>query len=277
MKTRQQKKPTTEAQRHREKKDEFPKLGASVGRSWILVANTIVAAFLLASLLGCSRSKPAAQGPKPTAFGTAIAEVSGGKQVASVGSQLDQPLVVQVNDDQGNGVTGAAVTLHGPAGVIFTPSSGLTDASGQFTATVSLGETEGRYRLRAMTPAKNGKRVEVALEEIALGYQQNLGSQVARQYCVRCHDPESTRERVSNFDNLDPKPHAFTDGAILNKLSDADLTAIITHGGPALGRSPQMPPYGSTLTTSEIHALVGYLRAVADPPYHAAGVVYAQK
>lgn len=239
--------------------------------------HVIVVAVLAGSLLACSRSKSTVQAPKATASGAAIVEVSGGKQIDGVGSQLDQPVVVQVNDEQGNGVTGALVTLHGPAGVTFGPANGLTDSSGQFTATVSLGATEGRYRLTATTPAKNGKPLDVTLDEIALGYQPILGSELSRQYCARCHDPESTRERVSNFDNLDPKPHAFTDGAVLNKLSDSDLTAIITHGGPALGRSAQMPPYGYTLSKNEIQALTSYIRAVADPPYHASGVIYAQK
>lgn len=237
----------------------------------------IVAALLSGSLLGCSRSKPPAEGPKPTAHGTAIAEVSGGKQVASVGSQLDQPVIVQVNDAQGNGVTGALVVLHGPAGMTFIPAAGLTDSSGQFTAAVSLGEAAGRYRIVAATPAKDGRPIEAALDEIALGYEQVLGRELTRQYCVRCHDPESTRERVSNFDNLDPKPHAFTDGAALNKFTDSELIAIITHGGPALNRSPQMPPYGYTLTKNDTQALVSYIRAVTDPPYRASGVVYAQK
>lgn len=237
----------------------------------------IIAALLLGMLPGCSRSRPAAQGPKPTAYGTAIVEVSGGKQVASVGSRLDQAVVVQVNDQQGSGVAGALVALHGPAGVTFTPGSGLTDSSGQFTASVSLGETAGRYRIVASTPDKNGKPIEAALDEIALGYEQDLGRELAGQYCVRCHDPESSRERVSNFDNLDPKPHAFTDGAALNKLSDSDLIAIMTHGGPALSRSPQMPPYGYTLSKNDTQALLSYIRAIADPPYHAAGLVYAQK
>jgi mono/diheme cytochrome c family protein len=129
----------------------------------------------------------------------------------------------------------------------------------------------------AGTLAKNGKPIEATLGEIALGYEQDLGRELAGQYCVRCHDTESTRERVSNFDNLDPKPHVFTDCAALNKLSDSDLIAIITHGGPALSRSPQMPPYGYTLSKNEIQALTSYIRAVADPPYHASGVIYAHK
>ncbi|HXZ26539.1 MAG TPA: c-type cytochrome [Terriglobales bacterium] len=237
---------------------------------------TIFAALLFLAA-GCSRSRPAAPALQPTGWGTAITEASGGKQAAGVGMLLDQPVVVQVNDAQGSGVTGAAVTMQGPAGVRFDPASGLTDSSGQFTTSVSLGGVAGRYQITAWTADKSGKRVELKLEEIALGYQEGLGQQFNRQYCSRCHDPESTPERVSNYDNLTTKPHAFTEGDTLNKMSEADLTAIISHGGPALGKSPEMPSFGYTLSKSEIQALVAYVRAVSDPPYQTAGVVYAQK
>jgi mono/diheme cytochrome c family protein len=60
-------------------------------------------------------------------------------------------------------------------------------------------------------------------------------------------------------------------------MSDADLVAIISHGGPALNKSPLMPPYAYTLSKSDIQALVSYIRTVSDPPYKAAGVVYAKK
>ncbi len=78
-----------------------------------------------------------------------------------------------------------------------------------------------------------GKICELPLDEIALGYQQTVGAQLNAQYCIRCHDPESTPLRVSNMDNLSVKPHPFTEGDTLNKISDADLIAIISHGGPA--------------------------------------------
>lgn len=231
---------------------------------------------LAAGLAGCSRPAAKNPGPEAKAFGTAIAVSSGDKQVTATGMALDQPVVVQVNDAQGNGVTGAVVTFAGPPGASFQPASGLTDSSGQFTATVSLG-TSGRYQFMASTRDKGGKAVNVTLSAIALGYEETLGRQLNAQYCARCHDPESTPERVSNFDNLDPKPHAFTEGDALNKLSDADLAAIIGHGGPALGKSPSMPPYGYTLSAAEMRALVAYIRAVQDPPYRTPGVVYAQK
>jgi mono/diheme cytochrome c family protein len=59
-------------------------------------------------------------------------------------------------------------------------------------------------------------------------------------------------------------------------MSEADLASIISHGGPALNRSPEMPPYGYTLGKAEIAALVAYIRAVADPPYRSKGAFYAR-
>ena len=235
-----------------------------------------LAALWFVILIGCSRQpvKPAA--PATTAYGTAIAEISGGKQIAPAGAALDQPVVVQVNDAQGNGVTGAYVEIHAPSGVMLDAASGLTDSSGQFTTKVTLGGVAGRYQLTAITRDKGGKNYELKIEEIALDSQQVLGRQINQQYCSRCHDPESTPERVSNMDNLATKPHAFTDGESLNRISDADLTAIISHGGAALNKSAEMPPYGYTLSKSDIQALVSYIRAVADPPYPTKGVVYAK-
>ena len=230
------------------------------------------------SFAGCSRqSKVPVATAKPTALGAAIVESSGGKQTAEVGTPLGQPVVVQVNDEQGNGVTGALVTMRGPNGVAFDPASGLTDSSGQFTTNVSLGTIPGRYQITASTNTKAGKAADLKIEEIALGYQELLGSQINDQYCARCHNQDSTPERVSNYDNLDVKPHAFTEGDTLNKMSDADLTSIISHGGPALNKSALMPPYGYTLTKSDIQAVIAYIRMVSDPPYGAPGIVYAQK
>ena len=182
---------------------------------------------------------------------------------------LAQPVVVHVNDDQGTAVVGAPVTFSGPAGVSFDPAIGTTDSSGQFSTNVVLGGMAGRYQLTARTLTKAQKPVELKIEEIALGYQQQVGFQLDDKYCARCHNPESTAERVSNYDNLEVKPHPFTDGDTLNKMSDADLTAIISHGGPALNKSALMPPYGYTLSKTEIEALISYIRLISDPPYHA--------
>jgi mono/diheme cytochrome c family protein len=228
-------------------------------------------------LCACRKSPPSPPAPKSTAYGSAIIESSGGKQIAAAGTTLPQPVVVEVNDDQGAAVAGALVEFRGPAGVSFDPPAGITDSSGQFSTGVSLGSQAGRYQITANTITKSQKTAELRVDEIALGYQQILGRQLNDQYCSRCHDPESTPERVSNYDNLEVKPHPFTEGDTLNKISDADLLAIISHGGPALNRSPLMPPYAYTLNKSDIRALISYIWMVSDPPYQAFGEVYAQK
>ncbi len=225
---------------------------------------------------GCTK-KPASSALKPTGFGGALVETTGGKQVAATGTALDQPVVVQVNDEQGSAIAGALVEFSGPSGVVFDPPNGLTDSSGQLSTNVTLGGMAGHYQLTASTTSKARKRVDLKIEEIALGYQQQLGRALNEKYCARCHDPESTPERVSNYDNLETKPHPFTEGETLNKISDADLTSIISHGGPALGRSALMPPYGYTLSKAEMEALIAYIRSVSDPPYQGPGMVYAQK
>jgi mono/diheme cytochrome c family protein len=224
----------------------------------------------------CSQNRGSAPTLKPTAFGVAIVESSGGKQCAQTGMLLPQPIAVQVNDEKGSAVAGARVEFSAADGVSFDPPSALTDSSGQVITNVSLGGMAGRYQITATTVDKTHKTVDLELEEIALGYQQALGRRLNDQYCDRCHNSESSAERVSNYDNLDVKPHQFSEGNTLNRVSDADLTAIITNGGPALQKSALMPAWGNTLSKSEIQALIAYIRAVSDPPLKSSGPFYVR-
>ncbi len=234
----------------------------------------IASAVLMLVAAGCGRRSGTPQDVSK-AFGIGVVSVGGEKQAAGVGARLDQPLVVQVNDAKGAPVAGALVRFTAAGGVGLEPDHGLTGPDGQFSVTVTLGGIPGHYQITATTVTAAGKSADVRIDEIALGYQEMLGKSISDVHCIRCHDSESTPERVSNHDNLDPAPHAFTDGAALNAVSDANLLAVISHGGPALNKSPQMPPYGNTLTNAEMDALVAYLRAVADPPYRPQGVFYA--
>ena len=61
----------------------------------------------------CSSRSDDTSLPKAAAFGAAIVESSGGKQTAQTGSLLPQPVVVQVNDEQGAAVAGALVRIFG--------------------------------------------------------------------------------------------------------------------------------------------------------------------
>ena len=58
--------------------------------------------------------------------------------------------------------------------------------------------------------------------------------------------------------SLKPPPANLTK----TKLDDAGLTKIITEGGPAVGRSPTMAAFGSSLKADEIADVVAYIRTL---------------
>ena len=228
---------------------------------------------VLLLLAGCSKraSTDHAAAPAPDHYASQIVEVSGGKQVSGVGSLLPDPVVVQVNGADGSALPGAAVRFSGE-GLKFSPAQATSDSGGQVTTAVRLGSAPGDYQIEVETPKSGGGTIQVNLRETALGYEQKLGKDMNDKYCIRCHDPESTTERVSNFENLSPKPHPFNDGAALNSLRDSDLANIISRGGAGVGKSAQMAAWGATLKPAELKALVAYIRAIADPPYRTSGV-----
>ena len=110
------------------------------------------AALGLLAAAGCHRVP--SRGPAASAFGAAIVDVGGEKQTAGVDAALDQPVVAQVNDAQGNAVAGALVQFSAPDGVRFDPPSGLTGSDGQLSTKVRLGGVSGRYSLAATTRDK---------------------------------------------------------------------------------------------------------------------------
>lgn len=225
--------------------------------------------------LGCARHGRSKSSVPPAPNGATLAVVSGDKQIGTIGATLDQSVVVQVNDAQNNGIAGVGVWLTGSSRMQFNPPEGITDASGQLTTQVSLDDAPGRYQFTAHAREQSGKQLEANLTAVALGYQQTLGRELDARYCSRCHSQESTPAQVSNYDNLTTKPHAFTDGDSLNGISDANLELIITHGGAAANKSPEMPAYGNTLSNSDVKALVAYIRSISDPPYSPTGLTYA--
>lgn len=103
---------------------------------------------------------------------------------------------------------------------------------------------------------------------IPLDYQQAQGKRIFYNKCVWCH-ADSTPAGPSNRSNVTPTPALMNDGATLNGMSDEYLQNIIALGGSAMGKSAMMPPWGRTLSPGDIQALIAYIRAIAQPSYHA--------
>lgn len=105
---------------------------------------------------------------------------------------------------------------------------------------------------------------------VRLDYQQSQGKRVFYQYCVWCH-ADSSPAGPSNRSNLTPQPPLMNDGDKLNGESDEFMQNIITLGGSALGKSAMMPPYGKTLSPTDIKAVIAFTRAIAQPAYQVPG------
>ena len=83
-------------------------------------------------------------------------------------------------------------------------------------------------------------------------------------YCSQCHGLTGKGDGPNVTKDFPVSPRNFTDGNEMAKLSDADLKNVILDGGPAVSKSPMMPPWGKTLTAEEVDALVEHLRVLCN-------------
>lgn len=79
------------------------------------------------------------------------------------------------------------------------------------------------------------------------------------RFCASCHGPRG-RGDGSNARFLPVRPAVHSDSSYMSSRSDDRLFDAIYAGGYPLGRSVTMPPFGETLTRSEVWSLVRYLR-----------------
>ncbi len=85
-------------------------------------------------------------------------------------------------------------------------------------------------------------------------------------FCATCHGEEGCSAGPGAA-GLDPQPAEHCDGNYMNPLSDDHLFKVIKEGGPAVGKSPLMAPWGGTLTDDQIRDVIAFVRSIAVPPY----------
>lgn len=83
--------------------------------------------------------------------------------------------------------------------------------------------------------------------------------------CSACHGDSGKGDGPAAF-ALNPKPRNYTDCAVMSKKSDAELFKVIKEGGPAVGLSPLMAPFGSQLNDKEVRDVVAFIRSIPNPP-----------
>ncbi len=84
--------------------------------------------------------------------------------------------------------------------------------------------------------------------------------------CASCHGPRGDGDGPVAV-ALVPKPAKHHDGAYMNTLTNEHLFRVIKEGGPSVGKSPLMAPWGGMLSDKQIWDVVAFVRSIADPPY----------
>jgi cytochrome c oxidase cbb3-type subunit 3 len=91
------------------------------------------------------------------------------------------------------------------------------------------------------------------------------GRPVYGRYCAVCHGETGGGDGFNAYNvktayGVDPS--AFSDSSFMVALKDSVALAAIRGGGPAIGKSAAMPPWGRTLTANELAAVWHYARSL---------------
>ncbi|MBI4224512.1 MAG: cytochrome c [Deltaproteobacteria bacterium] len=87
-----------------------------------------------------------------------------------------------------------------------------------------------------------------------------VGKAKFEQICAACHGADGKGGGPA-AQGLAIRPRDLS----ATKRTDAELKKIIKEGGPAVGLSPLMPPWGGALSDQEIEAVLGHIRSLSKP------------
>ena len=87
------------------------------------------------------------------------------------------------------------------------------------------------------------------------------GKEIFAKSCATCHGATGKGDGAAAA-ALNPKPKDLSDKAYVSKLDDKYLFDIMAKGGPSVGKSPLMPPFGGNLKEQDIKDVVAFIRSL---------------
>ena len=87
------------------------------------------------------------------------------------------------------------------------------------------------------------------------------GAEIYQIYCIQCHGTRGDGRGV-NASAMEVLPRAHVDPVEMGARQDADLTKVITEGGPSINKSVLMPAWGHNLSAEQIEKVVRHLRVL---------------
>ncbi len=106
-----------------------------------------------------------------------------------------------------------------------------------------------------------GLALALFIVTIAVGQDAEKGKTLFAQYCGSCHGVSGKGDGPGAA-ALNPKPKDLTDPGYVKGLKDDYLRDLIVKGGPAVGKSPLMPPLGGALKGDDVKNLIAYIRSL---------------
>ena len=79
--------------------------------------------------------------------------------------------------------------------------------------------------------------------------------------CVKCHGDQGKGDGATLV-KVKGKAMDWSNKAGMSKVSDDDLTKIITEGGGAVGKSKLMPAYGKKLDEKAVKEMISFIRSM---------------
>jgi len=101
----------------------------------------------------------------------------------------------------------------------------------------------------------------ILLAAFALGLAQPQPATIPEMWdawCARCHAQDGSGKVPEPTITVEPMD--FTDCKVTSPEPDADWELAISHGGPAVGLSNEMPAFGDSLTPGQIRGFVAHMR-----------------
>ncbi len=122
--------------------------------------------------------------------------------------------------------------------------------------------------LAASTPEKkaSGSQTFVLPQKhtTSLTREEQRGQLSYVYYCALCHGNTGNADGFNSY-NLSIPAAKHSDATVMATLSDSQIQQIIRDGGPSLGRSPLMPPWGGILKDKELSDITAFIRTLALP------------
>ena len=190
---------------------------------------------------------------------TTLVRLSGNAQTGTVGKELDNPFVAEVQDQNGDALSGVTVTFAVTiGGGSISASSVTTDANGQASTTLTLGSAAGSNRVVATATGVTATRNFNATAEatVATTIVSISGNNRTATVSTTLSTPFVVEVRDQDGDALSGVTVAFAVTAGGGSLSAASVTTN------ASGRAESTLTLGSTVGTNTVTATVSGITAI---------------